>query len=128
MEKRILIVVAGILALLGFLAVGAGTWAYSNGYYHALRGGFAQGGGDVDGAILYFKAAYERNPDAFMVAHDLAGCYALKGDKESCFEWLRVALKSSYADYARKHAKTASDFDSVRQTKEFQSLIEGPED
>ena len=104
------------------LAVGGGIWAYSHGYYHALRGGIAETT-DVDKAIFYFKIAYEKNPQAFMVAHDIACCYALKGDKESCVHWLRLALKSDYGDYAKKYAKTEHDFDSVRQTAEFQSLI-----
>jgi len=88
-----------------------------------MRGGIAQDNKDLDKAIFYFKIAYEKNPEAFMVAHDIACCYALKGDNESCFHWLRLALKSHYADYAKKYAKTEHDFDSVRQTAEFQSLI-----
>ena len=103
--------------------VGAGFWAYSHGYYHAMRGGIAQDDKDLDKAIYYFKIAYEKNPQAFMVAHDIACCYALKGDNDSCFHWLRLALKTPYADYAKKYAKTEPDFDSVRQTAEFQSLI-----
>lgn len=83
----------------------------------------AQNDHDLDKAIYYFKAAYEKNPDAYMVAHDIACCYALKGDQESCFEWLRVAIKSSYAEAAKKNAKTEPDFESVRKTKEFQTLI-----
>ena len=123
MNKKILIAIFGGLSLIVLLAIGGGIWAYSNGYYHALRGGIAQGEKDLDRAIFYFEAAYERNPEAYMVAHDVACCYALKGDKESCFQWLRLALKSHYADYAKKYAKTEHDFDSVRQTTEFQSLI-----
>ena len=120
--RRIRIAIFTVLAVVTLLAVGAGIWAYSLGYYHALRGGIAETR-DVDKAIFYFKTAYEKNPQAFMVAHDIACCYALKGDKESCFHWLRLALKSDYGDYAKKYAKTEHDFDSVRQTAEFQSLI-----
>src|SRR5882672_4468801 len=116
MNKKILKVVIGVLALLGLLVVGGGIWIYSHGYYHAMRGGIAQSDKDLDKALVYFKIAYEKNPDAFMVTHDIACCYALKGDNESCFHWLRLALKSPYADYAKKYAKTESDFDSVRQT------------
>jgi len=123
MNKKIRKVALGILALLGLLAVGGGIWAYSHGYYHAMRGGIAQDNKDLDKAIFYFKIGYEKNPEAFMVAHDIACCYALKGDNESCFLWLRLALKSHYADYAKNYAKTEHDFDSVRQTAEFQSLI-----
>jgi len=110
------------MAVVSLLTIGGGIWAYSKGYYHAMRGGIAQDK-DKDKAIFYYKIAYEKNPKAFMVAHDLACCYALKGDNESCFHWLRIALKAPYANYAKKNAKTDHDFDSVRQTAEFQSLI-----
>ncbi len=83
----------------------------------------AQNANDLDKAIVYFNATYEKNPDCYMVAHDIACCYALKGDQESCFRWLRLALKSHYAEAATKQAKTEPDFNSVRETKEFQSLI-----
>ena len=122
MKRKILKIALVVLAVVGLLSAGGGIWAYSNGYYHALRGGIAQDK-DLDKAISYFKIAYGKNPQAFMVAHDIACCYALKSDNESCFHWLRIALKSHYADYAKTHAKTEHDFDSVRQTPEFQSLI-----
>jgi tetratricopeptide (TPR) repeat protein len=115
--------IGGIVAAVSLLVVGGGFWAYSIGYYHALRGGFAQDYKDYDTAIQYFQVAYEKNPEAFMVAHDIACCYALKGDNASCFRWLRLALKTHYAEYAKNWAKTEHDFDSVRQTQEFQSLI-----
>jgi len=123
MKKKILKAAFGVLAVVGILAAGGGFWAYTHGYYHAMRGGIAQDNKDLDKAIYYFKIAYEKNPEVFMVAHDIACCYALKCDNESCFHWLRLALKSHYADYAKKYAKTEHDFDSVRQTAEFQSLI-----
>jgi hypothetical protein len=122
--KKIRKVIFGILAVIWLLLLGGGIWAYSNGYYHALRGGMVQNQ-DVDKAIFFYKIAYEKNPDAFMLAHDIACCYALKGDNDACFHWLRLALKSSYADYAKEHAKTERDFASVRQTPEFRSLIYG---
>lgn len=123
-KKKIGIIVFGILAVIGLLLLGGGIWAYSNGYYHALRGGMVQDQ-DLDKAICFHKIAYEKNPDAFMVAHDIACCYALKGDNDACFHWLRLALKSKYGDYAKEHAKTEPDFASVRHTPEFQSLIYG---
>ena len=124
MKRKTRIAVFGVLAVVSLLVVGGGIWAYSNGYYHALRGGFAQNGNDPDKAIFYFKTAYEKNPDAFMVAYDIACCHARKGDNESCFHWLRLALKSHYADYAKKYAQTDHDFDLLRQTTEFQSLMD----
>lgn len=122
MKQKLLKAAVGVMAVVSLLTIGGGIWAYSNGYYHAFRGGIAQHK-DLDKAIFYYKIAYDKNPEAFMVAHDIAGCYALKGDNESCFHWLRIALKSHYANYAKKYAKTADDFDSIRQTAEFQSLV-----
>lgn len=126
MKTRLVRVVWVVLALFCLLLAIGGVWAYSNGYYHALRGGLAQNSKDFDRAIAYFKIAYDKNPDAFMVAHDIACCYAQKGDRESCFHWLRIAMKSRYADYARKYAKTEHDFDSVRATPEFQAIVDTP--
>jgi hypothetical protein len=123
MKRKVLLASAGLLAVVILLSVGACIWVYSHGYYHALRGGIAQSRKDVDEAIAFLNVAYEKNSDAFMVAHDLACCYALKGDRESSIHWLRLALKTSYAGYAKEYAKTEPDFDSVRQTPEFQALI-----
>ena len=123
MKKKILKPVIGVLVLLSLLTAGGAIWACSHGYYHAMRGGLSQNQNDLDNAIYHFTIAYEENPETFMVAHDLACCYALKGNNDSCFHWLRLALKSHYADYARNYAKTEHDFDAVRQTAEFQSLI-----
>jgi tetratricopeptide (TPR) repeat protein len=122
MSRKNRIMLLGAIAVVLALAAG-GLWAYSRGYYHALRGGMAQSDNNLDAAIAYFTVAYGKNPDTFMVAHDLACCYALKGDNASCFHWLRLALKTSYADYAKQYAKQERDFDAVRQTPEFQSLI-----
>ena len=115
-------VVAVGCAVVLTLLVGASWFAYTLGYYHAIRGGIAQNS-SVDEAIGYFLTAYEKNPDAFMVAHDLACCYALKGDDDACFKWLSRALSSSYGDYAKETARTESDFDSVRTSDRFQELI-----
>ena len=123
MKRKVLVVVCGVLAVVLGVLVGGSMWAYSKGYYHAYRGGIAQGNKNLDSAISFFTTAYAKNPEAFMVAHDIACCYALKGDNESCFRWLRLALKSGYADFAKKYAKTEPDFASVRQTPEFQSLV-----
>ncbi len=105
------------------LAVAASLLVYSLGYYHAVRGGIAQFSDDIDEGIEFFLVAYEKNPDAFMVAHDLAGCYALKGDVDECFMWLERALASSYGSYAKSYARTEADFDSVRELPRFQELV-----
>jgi tetratricopeptide (TPR) repeat protein len=113
-----------IITLVICLAIIAGgIFAYSKGYYHAIKGGLSQGRGDLDQAIIYFQTAYKKNPESFMVAYDLAGCYALKGENDSCFHWLHIALKSSYGNCAKNSAKSEKDFDSIRETSEFRSLI-----
>ncbi len=119
-KNNIRILVFGIVAVIS----GTIAMAYQKGYCHALIGGVVQHL-DVDNALFFYKIAYEKNPKAFMVAHDIACCCALKGDKDACFKWLRIALKSPYADFAKNWAKTENDFASVRQTPEFRSLIYG---
>jgi len=57
---------------MALLAVGGGFWSYSNGYYHALRGGLVQDQ-DVDHAISFYTIAYEKNPEAFSSAVPLPG-------------------------------------------------------
>jgi len=112
-----------IMAILFLLLILGGAWTYRSGYVDALRGGFSQNAGDLDSAIQHFKAGYEKNPNAFMVAHDIACCYALSGENEECFHWLKIALQSSYGHFAKEHAKKDADFRSVRQTPQFQALI-----
>lgn len=114
---------AGAAGCMVVLVLGGGFSAYRSGYYDAIRGGAAHAGGDLDGAIRWFERAYAKNPNAFMVAHDMAGCFALKGDEEACFLWLERALESSYGAFAREHAKSDPDFDSVRASQRFQELI-----
>jgi len=114
------IIALGILAAFG----GAIIVAYPTGYCHALLGGIVQHQ-DVNKAIYLYKIAYAKNPEAFMVAHDIACCYALDGDNDACFHWLRLALKSNYAGYAKNWAKTERDLASVRQTPEFRAMIYG---
>jgi tetratricopeptide (TPR) repeat protein len=125
MKKKILLIVLACFTVISLIVAGGGILAYSQGYYHSLLGGHAENDKNIDKAIYYYKISYEKNPEAFMVAHSLACCYAKKGDNNSCFYWLRIALKTHHADYARNYSKTEHDLDSVRQTPEFQSLIYG---
>ena len=114
-------------AILLLALVGLGTWGYQKGYYHALRGGMVQDDGNPDEAIAFFERAYAKNPQAYMVAHDLACCYSLKNDRKNCFLWLRRALQTDHADSVRKSARRDKDFNNVREDAEFKSLIDpGP--
>ena len=111
------------MAIFCVLLISGGFWTYRNGYVDALQGGFAQDRGYLDSAIAHFKAGYAKNPNAFMVAHDIACCYALEGENEECFRWLKIALQTSYGHFAKEHAKKDPDFRSVRQTPQFQELV-----
>ncbi len=117
---RLVAAAVGFVVLVVFIG---GFCGYRYGYYDALRGGVAHARGDLDAAIRWFERAYSKNPNAFMVAHDIACCYALKGDEEQCFSWLEKALESSYGDYAREYAKSEEDFESVRGSARFQELL-----
>jgi tetratricopeptide (TPR) repeat protein len=122
--NKLLKIVLWIGAGLALILIGTGIWGYRKGYYHAMRGGFAQSEGRLDDAIGYFKQAYAKNPNAFMVAHDLACCYSLKDDRKNCFLWLRKALETDHRDYVRKSARKEVDFANVRDDAEFKTLIE----
>ena len=91
-----------------------------------MRGGIAESQGDYDAALTYFKVAYAKNPDAYMVAHDISCCYSMKSDKENCIVWLKKALATSYSASARKWAKTDAAFNNVRDSDEFKALITDP--
>lgn len=118
---KLLALISGVIVLVG---VGMATWAYRSGYYYALQGGMAQSNGQIDEAILLFKQGYAQNPEAYMVASDIAGCYSLKGDTATCIVWLRKALETRHAGDVRKSARTDPDFNNVRPSKEFKELIE----
>lgn len=105
------------------LAVAAGWWMLGPAFYQVVPGVLAERSRDYDEAIRRYKQVVERKPDAFMIAHDIACCYARKGDREEALLWLRRALESSYGDYARDWARTEDDFDSVRDTEEFRALV-----
>jgi tetratricopeptide (TPR) repeat protein len=118
------ILLVGVVAAV-VLAVGAVWWALGPAFYHALPGVLAEQSGDYDSAIRHYLRIVERKPNAFMMAHDIACCYARKGDREQALRWLRRALESSYGDYARDWALTEEDFDSIRDTDEFRALLAG---
>ena len=116
----------GGLAVLLVVVVVVARWALGPAFHHALPGVIAETSGDYDDAIHHYRKVYEGKPDAFMVAHDIACCYARKGDSEQAMLWLRRAFETDYGDYARKWARTEEDFDSVRDSEEFRALLETP--
>jgi tetratricopeptide (TPR) repeat protein len=105
------------------LAAGGGL-AYSRGYYHAMRGGMIEDE-NPRGALVFFRRAYEMNPDAYMVAHDIACCHARLGERDEAIAWLKTALGCTYGEYARTWARTEKDFTSLRGDPEFERLLAG---
>lgn len=122
-SRRVLIVGVIVLVLFSTL-LGLGRYLYSAGYYHAMRGGMVEDQ-DRDQAVLFFKEAYRKNPNAYMVAHDIACYYSVKKNKQEAIKWLKLTLKTPYADAARKWAKSDKDFDNIRDDPNFQSFIDG---
>ena len=120
--QKIVLWAAGILLL---TLIGAGILGHRKGYYHAMRGGMADVQGHLDEAISFYQQAYGKNPNAYMVAHDLACSYAMKNDKKNCFLWLRKALETDHGAAIRKAAPSDKGFANVRNDPEFKSLIDG---
>ena len=118
-------IVLGLGAVLIAALLGAGFWAHRNGYVDALRGGMAENDGNLDEAIRHFQRAYEKNPNGYMVAHDVACCYSLKNDRRNALLWLKKALETDHADAVRKSARTDRGFANIRSDSAFKSLIEG---
>ncbi|MBE7466432.1 MAG: hypothetical protein HS116_23425 [Planctomycetes bacterium] len=123
-NKKVLIIAGGIALILFIGAFGLGFFLYSSGYYHAMRGGMTVRQ-DREQALRFFKEAYRRNPNAYMVAHDIACCYSVKNDKEEAIKWLKLTLKTSYAKAAREWARSEKEFDNLRDSPEFQAFIDG---
>ncbi len=113
-----------IIGSIALVLIGLGLYLNASGYYHAIRGGMVEEQ-DRDQALLFFKEAYKRNPNVYMVAHDIACNYSVKNNKQEAIKWLKLTLKTSYADAAREWAKSEADFDNIRDDPDFQSFIDG---
>ena len=113
MKNKKILIIGGIVLVVVLL--GLGLYIYSSGYYHAIRGAMSE---EADQALLFFKEAYRRNPNAYMVAHDIACNYSAMNEKQEAIKWLKLTLKTSYADAARKWAKS-NGFDNIRDNPDF---------
>ena len=80
---------------------------------------------EFDLAIESFNKALGINPDYATVHYNLACAYSLKNEKNLAIETLQkaITLDRSWIEYS----KTESDFDNVRQSPEFQELINSVE-
>ena len=124
MKSRRALIIGSIALVLIVTLLGLGLYLNASGYYHAIRGGMVEEQ-DRDQALLFFKEAYKRNPNVYMVAHDIACGYSVKNNKQEAIKWLKLTLKTSYADAAREWAKSEADFDNIRDDPDFQSFIDG---
>jgi tetratricopeptide (TPR) repeat protein len=94
--------------------------AYNN------RGNAYANFGNYEAALADYTKAMEIIPFSDIPVYNTAWVYALQSDAEQSCYWLRKALKLSnqWLDVAR----TNSDFDSIRDTPEFQALLQEFED
>lgn len=74
-------------------------------------------------AIASFDKALEFKPDYADAFYNKACCYALQGNVDQAIENLQQAIKLSPNQY-REHAKTDSDFGSIKEDKRFLALIQ----
>ena len=77
--------------------------------------------GRTEEAIVAYKKAIELNPDFAQVHENLACVYSRKNEKALAIEWFQkaIALDKSLIE----ESKTESAFDNIRQSPEFQQLI-----
>jgi tetratricopeptide (TPR) repeat protein len=77
--------------------------------------------GQQDAAIANYNIAIEIKPDYHKAHYKKACCYALQDNWEAAIASLQRAIELD-ASY-REMAKTATDFDGIRDSEQFQSLI-----
>jgi tetratricopeptide (TPR) repeat protein len=80
--------------------------------------------GRIEEAIASYDQALKFQPDDTSAFYNKACCYALQGHVEQAIENLQQAINLSPDKY-REMAKTDSDFDSIREDKRFEELIQG---
>jgi tetratricopeptide (TPR) repeat protein len=77
----------------------------------------------LEEAIASYDKALEIRPDDHFSWYIKACCYALQGNVELTIENLQQAINLSPDQY-RESAKTDLEFDSLREDKRFQALIQ----
>lgn len=78
--------------------------------------------GALDDAIAEFQAALQLDPNNADIHYNLAFVYSLKGEKSQAIEHLGQAIRLN-PDYVRG-AQMDPDFSNIRNSEEFQTLIE----
>ena len=123
MNKKTKIILIIFTLFLTLIIIG-GQFLYTSGYYHAIRGGMIEEQ-NKEKALDYYKQAFSKNPNAYMVAHDIACYYSVNKDKEEALKWLRIVSKTTYAKDAREWARTEKDFQFIKNEPEFKAFLEG---
>ena len=73
-------------------------------------------------AIACYENAAKLRPDFFSAWYNQARCYALQGRGEDAIETLKKAINLN-PKYAREMAKQEADFQSIRDTEDFQNIV-----
>ena len=99
---------------------------YASAYYNLVNLGVAYAGqGKYDLAIEFFNKALSINPDLALAHYNLACVYSLEDEKKLSLEFLQKAI--DFEEKWIQAAKTDSDFDNIRESPEFQELINSVE-
>jgi tetratricopeptide (TPR) repeat protein len=80
--------------------------------------------GDYKGALDYFLAAYSMDSEYLVAAYNAACTCAVLGKTERALFYLEKALGSKYFVV---HAANDADFDSIRDTADFKTLVSSAE-
>ena len=75
---------------------------------------------------FYVRAEYQRaiqiDPNYALAHYNLACIYSLKNEQTQAIEWLQKAIALDQSTIIEQ-SKTDRDFDNIRQSPEFQQLI-----
>ena len=95
-------------------------------FFLNARGLKAHRAGDYDEAIEWFSAAIEITPSDYLFPHtNLAAALTLAGQSDAALAQLRRACEQD-ASFTRARLLKDADYDSLRERKQFQAILDGP--
>ena len=89
---------------------------------HNNRGLDYQQQGQLEQAVVQYQHAIQLDPKHADAHYNLACVYSLKNERVRAIEWLQKAIAIDKSWWIEQ-GKTDSDFDNIRQSTEFQRLI-----